>query len=165
MPHKAVNYNNTIIYKIQHHEKPELLYIGSTTSFSKRKCQHKSNCYNENNKSYSTKLYKMIRDNGGWNEFNMIEIKKFPCQSKREAEAEEDRIMSEMKASMNTYRAFLTAEGHKLYEKEYYAHNKQQINKYRSIKLLCECGCYITRRNVARHVRSFKHINLINQIL
>jgi hypothetical protein len=34
--------------------------------------------------------------------FNMIEIKKFPCKNKKEAEAEEDRVMRELKATMNS---------------------------------------------------------------
>ena len=43
----------------------------------------------------------MMRQNGGWSCFRMIQIKKFPCDNKREAEAEEDRIMMELKANMN----------------------------------------------------------------
>ena len=38
----------------------------------------------------------------------MIQIKEFPCENKRQAEAEEDRIMMEMKASMNGHRASRT---------------------------------------------------------
>jgi folate-binding protein YgfZ len=52
----------------------------------------------------------MIRDNGGWECFNMIEIEKFSCTNKREAEAEEDKVMRELKATMNMIRAFLRPE-------------------------------------------------------
>ena len=47
----------------------------------------------------------MIRDNDGWDFIEMIQIKEFPCENRREAEAEEDRIMTEMKAITNTKRA------------------------------------------------------------
>jgi hypothetical protein len=52
----------------------------------------------------------MIRENGGWEMFNMIEIKKFSCDTKREAEAEEDKVMRELKATMNMIRAFVSVE-------------------------------------------------------
>ena len=48
MPKIPVDYSKTIIYKIQHQDKPELLYVGSTTNFTKRKYQHKNSCNNEN---------------------------------------------------------------------------------------------------------------------
>jgi len=42
----------------------------------KRKCSHKINCYNENDKNFNQKLYQMIRENGGWDTFRMIEVEK-----------------------------------------------------------------------------------------
>ena len=36
-----VDYSKIVIYKIQHKEKDELLYVGSTTHFRNRKVQHK----------------------------------------------------------------------------------------------------------------------------
>ena len=37
MPRKAIDYSKTIIYKIQHEDNDELLYVGHTTDFTKRK--------------------------------------------------------------------------------------------------------------------------------
>jgi len=72
----------------------------------------------------------MIRDNGGWEEFEMIQIKEFPCENKRQAEMEEDRIMREMKATLNAQRAYLTPEEQKEYKKEYGAeYHKQHIDE------------------------------------
>jgi len=96
------DYSKTVIYKIQHEDDESLVYIGSTTDFTKRKCSHKSRCNNP--KEFNRKLYQMIRDNGGWNCFKMIQIKEFPCNNRREAEAEEDRFMMELKANMNHHR-------------------------------------------------------------
>ncbi len=113
MPRQAINYENTIIYKIQHLDDEGLLYVGHTTDFTKRKSSHKANLQNTNNKAYNYKVYQMIREHGGWEMFNMTEIKRFTCSNKREAEAEEDRIMREMKTTMNRNRAYKTDEDNK----------------------------------------------------
>ena len=102
MPRKETNYKNIVIYKIQHIEKEDLLYVGSTTDFTKRKSQHKHASTTEKSDKLLFRIYKIIRENGGWDMFKMIEIKKYPCNDKREACAEEDKIMQEMKATMNS---------------------------------------------------------------
>ena len=155
MPRKAVDYSNTIIYKIQHQDKPELLYVGSTINFTKRKHEHKHRCNNENRHGHNSKVYQMIRENGGWTEFCMIEIKKFPCQSKREAEAEENRIMLEMKANMNSNRAYKITDEEEL--KKYRDDNCLKKKEY----MICDCGCSITRASLSRHKKSDKHIKLM----
>ena len=119
MPRTAINYDNTIIYKIQHVDDDTLLYVGHTTDFTKRKSAHKANLNNTNNKAFNYKVYQMIRNNGGWDMFRMIEIKQFKCCNKREAEAEEDRVMRELKGTLNTNRAFLTDQDKKDDKKEY----------------------------------------------
>ena len=80
MPRTTTDYSKTIIYKIQSIDNPELLYIGSTTDFTKRKFGHKSECSNP--KKNHKKVYKMINQNGGWDMFNMVELYKFPCENK-----------------------------------------------------------------------------------
>ena len=54
------DYSKTVIYKIQHEDDESLLYVGSTTNFTTRKCQHKNNTKNPNGRQYNDKLYKMI---------------------------------------------------------------------------------------------------------
>jgi len=125
MPLNEINYQNTVIYKIQHTENDELLYVGHTTDFTKRKSQHKSSCVNEESKKFNIKLYKMIRDNGGWDMFKMIEIIKYPCNDRREAEAEEDRIIREMKTTMNTKCPIFDKEA-------YLITNKEKIREYKN---------------------------------
>ena len=65
MPKQSIDFSKTVIYKIQNVDNPELLYIGSTSNFTQRKHQHKSNCRNDNGKEYNLKLYQTIRENGG----------------------------------------------------------------------------------------------------
>jgi len=100
MPKTPINYSKTIIYKIEHIDDDNLVYVGHTTCWDKRKCKHKSACKNELDKSY--KFYQMMRENGGWDMFRMIEVEKCPCADKREAEKRENEVMKELKATMNT---------------------------------------------------------------
>ena len=127
MPLTKVDYSKTIIYKIQHVDNPELLYVGSTTDFTRRKYSHKWRCNNTNSKEYNMKIYKMMRDNGGFDCFNINIIKDFPCNNKQEALIEEDRCMREMKANMNMIRAYTTPEERQAYYKHYYELNKEEI--------------------------------------
>jgi len=67
------DYSKTIIYKLINYDYPELVYVGSTTNFIKRKQNHKKNsCLNSNIKQTNLKLYQVIRNNGGWENWNMI---------------------------------------------------------------------------------------------
>jgi hypothetical protein len=120
------DYSKTVIYKIQHNDDDSLLYVGHTTNFTKRKNRHKNNC-----KTHSLQIYKTIRENGGWECFTMIVLKDFPCASKTEACIEEDKVMREMKTSMNKYRAYTTPEEklemYKECSKAYRLINKEQI--------------------------------------
>jgi hypothetical protein len=129
MPLTKVDYSKTVIYKIQHHDNDELLYVGSTTDFTRRKAEHKRRCYKVNDKCYNLKLYSMIRDNGGFDCFNMTIIKEFPCQNKREAEAEEDKVIREARANMNGQRAYVTPEDVKEQGKQYRLENKDKLTE------------------------------------
>ena len=75
MPRKEIDYSKAVIYKIQHQDKPELLYVGSTTDFPKRKSSHKQRTNNVMDERYNLKVYQMIRENGGWECFKIIIIK------------------------------------------------------------------------------------------
>ena len=140
MPKVSMNYQNNIIYKIQHKTIDELIYIGSTTNFTKRKNKHKSDCCNEKSTKYNTKKYVMIRENGGWDMFTMVLVKKYPCNDYLEAHAEEERIRRELNANMNSIRCFRTEEDikedHKISSKQYRETHKEQV-KERS-KQYCE---------------------------
>ena len=105
MAKKKINYANTVIYKICCDDTADF-YIGSTTDFTSRKSQHKTNCNNENRTSYNLKIYKTIREYGGWQNWRMVVIEKFPCENRREAEKREEEIRMELKATLNTIRAW-----------------------------------------------------------
>jgi len=136
------------MYKIQHLEKPELVYIGHTIRFDERMKNHKCATTCERNSKYNRKLYSKIREYGGWDKFNMTQIKVFSCSNKREAELEENRLILEYKADLNTYLAHNDYEksekrttqrkkyegDHKediyLRKKKYREENKDRLNEY-----------------------------------
>lgn len=130
MPKKTIDFSKTVIYKIQHKEIDDLLYVGSTTNFTQRKSEHKSNSTNSNAQIYNAKLYKTIRDNGGWDAFNMVILKPFPCQNFNEAHTEEDKVMREMKSSLNTKRAYVSPEERREYLKQYNYDNRDKRSEY-----------------------------------
>ena len=103
MPKKVPDYSNSSIYKLVHKEDfdNENIYIGSTTNFIKRKNQHKSKCNYENNKDYNLKLYQYIRQNGGWDNWTMIQIQSYSCGSKKELETQERYWIEKLKSKLN----------------------------------------------------------------
>ena len=120
MPKLPTDYSKTIIYKLVHNEDYDNanIYIGSTTDFIRRKNKHKSDCNCEKSKAYNQKNYQYIRENGGWDCFNMIEVEKFPCNDKREAEAREEYWRCQFNSKLNSMRAYITEEQRKELDKE-----------------------------------------------
>jgi hypothetical protein len=111
MPRLPVDYSKSIIYKICSRDKTitsssdvsirTYTYIASTTDeFVKRKSAHKSSCNNQKNRYHNLLLYAVIRENGGWENFEMIQIEEHPCHNKRELEFREEQIRREYACSM-----------------------------------------------------------------
>ena len=102
MPKTEINYEKCSIYKIVCNDiNIEDSYIGNTTELIKRKCKHKNNCINSNSKEYNLKLYEFIRSNGGWNNWSMIKIEKYPCMDGHEARARERYWFEQLKPTLN----------------------------------------------------------------
>ena len=102
------------------------LYVGHTTNFTKRKTGHKNACINENNKAYNYKVYQKIREFGGWENWTMVEIEKYPCNDFHEASARERFWYEELNADLNSV---IPHRGLKEYSDEYYENNKNIIRE------------------------------------
>jgi hypothetical protein len=189
MPKTSTDYSKTIIYKLVKNDDYDNanIYIGNTTNFIKRKNYHKSSCYNVMMIDYYNKKSQYIRDNGGWEEWNMIEIEKYPCNDGNEARAREEYWRCYFNANLNSQKALRTKEEQILYQKEYdkqrcknmdildkqnrnerlnkyYHNNKEKINNKAREKITCECGCVLSKDTLTRHRKSKKHIELIKNI-
>ena len=49
-------------------------------------------------------------------------------------------------------------------KKQHYENNKDKIKAHRSEKIQCECGCMISKRNIARHCNSLKHKKYVESL-
>ena len=103
MPKTAIDYSNTIIYKICCRD-PSVTYeyYGHTTDKINRKKHHKYNCNDENNKHYNLKIYQTIRENGGWDNWQFIVVEEYPCQNVNEARLRERHWIELKRPTLNT---------------------------------------------------------------
>jgi len=131
MPRVNTDYSKTIIYKLvcKNLEVTDL-YVGSTTKFTTRKNAHKTNCNNEKSKSYNLKVYRMIRENGGFDNWDMIEIEKFPCKDGNESRARERHFYEELGAKMNIRVPIINDEERIQNQKKYYETHAEELKEY-----------------------------------
>lgn len=124
-----MDYSKTFIYKICCKDTNiSDCYIGHTTNFTQRKNQHKTTCNNENDKSYYRFVYVFIRNNGGWDNWNMIQLEELSCENKREAEAKEREWIEKIKPTLNKNMPHsLYADNPDQYKKDWYEENKDVI--------------------------------------
>ena len=156
-------------------------YVGSTANMKKRRTNHKTDCHNENGKSYNLKIYQTIRENGGWQNWKIVEIATRDNITKREAEQIEEEYRVELKGNLNMRRAFLTEEQQKEDQKEYdkqyrednkekiaeqmkeyYEGNKEIIKEHKNEKHNCPCGGRYTWGGKAQHFKTKMHCDFIN---
>ena len=125
---------NLIMYKICPKNKDlNFCYIGHTNNFARRKNQHIKNTTKESDKHYHLKHYETIRNNGGWNEWEMSIIEEYKCKTKLEGRMREQELIEEYNANLNTLNAFITEEKRKLTKQQitdkYKAENKELISE------------------------------------
>lgn len=143
------------VYNITHKTNLNLLvYIGSTKDFSQRKSEHKHHCNNPNRKHYNFDVYKYIRANGGWENWQMTEIY-FGSEYR---ELEKEILKEHFDECINP-----RMEGRTRAETdaEWYKKNKERLSE----KIPCpKCGCVIRRDSMGRHQRTKKCINYSSSI-
>jgi hypothetical protein len=174
------------IYKISS-DFCDKFYIGSTRDFTTRKSKHKGSCNNPNNKGHNTKIYRTIRENGGWQNWNMVCIEVMENTTKLDAEIREEQWRMQLKATLNdrmVTRGYMSVEeykkqhyaenkdhykeqhkqyreGHKDYYKEYgkqyREENREHLKEQQNEKCNCICGGKYTHKNKTRHSKSIKH--------
>ena len=108
---KNPDFSKTIIYKIVPlNECLNFCYIGSSTDLNLRINNHSSACSNINSAAYNRHLYKTIRENGGWSNWKLIQLEKYPCSNDIEARQREQFYIKELNANLNSIRAYRTQE-------------------------------------------------------
>ena len=135
MPKNIINYDNTIIYKLCCNDMTiKDIYVGHTTNFIKRKQCHKNCCNSPQNKKHHLYKYEFIRNNGGWNNWSMIEIIKLKCVDVYDACRIERDYIEELGATLNKYMPIIFEIEKKEHAKEYYKIynevNKHKLKEY-----------------------------------
>ena len=136
---KVIDYSKSIIYKIVCNDLNITdVYVGNTTDFKRRKASHKNACINKNNIGYNLKIYQIIRNNGGWFNWSMIEIEKCNCNDSNEAKARERHYYEFLNSTLNTQYPNRTIKELYIkdrikridYQKQYNENNKEKYNIY-----------------------------------
>lgn len=97
---KRANYSNTVVYKICAKDNTILdMYIGHTTNFCARKLCH---YYCSKDLKNNTRLYKFIRENGGWEKWEMTPIATYKCNNLSEARMKEQIHYEEYQPTLNS---------------------------------------------------------------
>ena len=114
------DYSQSVIYFIRHKTNTTLpFYIGSAYDFEYRKGNHKSKCNNITDRDHNLQVYKFIRQNGGWDEWEMIIHEKYPLYLETNEENERALDMQEqywidyydnINNGLNGARAYLSEE-------------------------------------------------------
>ena len=117
-------YANSVVYKIVCLD-PTItdLYVGSTTNLIRRKCAHKNTCININNKHHNLYVYTFIRDNGGFENWQFVVVRRYNnIKTKEELLRKERKYIDKLKPTLNKHLPLQTPA-------EYYVKNKEKILK------------------------------------
>ena len=100
---KEINYDKTHFYRIVRKDLDiQECYVGHTTDFNTRKCQHKHNSINNHSDKHNLYVYQFIRENGGWDNWDMILIKTESCNNELEARARERYYIEQIRPTLNS---------------------------------------------------------------
>jgi len=135
MPKVPIDYSNTSIYKICCKDSSITdIYVGHTTNLVKRRNKHKFSCNNENNQNYNVQLYKFIREHGGWDNWEVIEIENISLEKSEQAYQKEREWFDLLKPTLNSIRPIISLEEKKQrwceYSKQYQQENKEKYLAY-----------------------------------
>ena len=128
------NYSKSIIYKLECRDpKVTEIYVGATTDFFRRKSEHKMRCINKDgNFELNEPKYCFMRLNGGWDNWQMLQIIEVNARNKRHLNQIEAKYIRDLKAELNYKIPQDIEEGldMKEWNKEYRAKNSEKIKEY-----------------------------------
>jgi hypothetical protein len=139
MPKKIMDYSKCKIYKLASKDlNVTQIYVGHNTNWSNRKHNHKIDCNNLNSKNYNIPVYQFIRNNGGWDNWDMILVEDFPCENVLQARQRERYWIETLNASLNIRLPGRTEEEynkwyndtHKEEHKQYYREHREERLEY-----------------------------------
>jgi len=155
MPKVEIDYSNTIIYKIVCKD-PSIkdVYVGHTINFVQRKYAHKQTCNNINSPCYNLKLYKTIRENGNWSNWDMSIVNFYNCKNSLEARQKEQEYYILLGATLNSIEPSPSSKI-----------SSKIVNNVLNTKYECKLCKYYTNKkcNYDQHILSLKHITSVTR--
>jgi hypothetical protein len=146
------------IYKLQHRtDTTKEIYVGSTKTFKKRMNVHRDRCNNPNAYGHNYPVYVYIRENGGWNAWEVIDLATEYVENKHEQDEIENNYIKLLKPGLNACRP---GEHHRQGGKLQYGRNHS--SKRLKEKIQCKCGSETNKSHKSRHEKSQKHQAYIN---
>jgi hypothetical protein len=102
----------------------------------------------------------------------MIVIEEYPCENVDEAKFRERYWIETCQSTLNKYIPTRTQQEYtevhkeqiKQYKEQYYKQNNEKIKEKQNQKIKCECGKYYQRSDKSQHIKSKKHISIINNL-
>ena len=94
-------YKNTIIYMIRPKHNNFYMYIGHTIDKERRLKEHKRSTENDNKK-----IYKTIRETGGWEHWELIELASYVCECREDALKIEQEWCEKLRPNLNSNSPF-----------------------------------------------------------
>ena len=143
-----LNLNNYSFYKIVCKD-PSIkdCYIGRTQCLIDRINGHMYKC-----KESNIYLYQFIRENGGWENFEVIELHRAFCDDKTANFVEYNFMISE--------KATLNKQSSKSYPRQNY--NTQKCREHYQIKKTCACCDWVGSKMLwSKHLNSKKHMKAV----
>tara|TARA_R110002073_G_scaffold319624_1_gene494357 strand:- start:49 stop:549 length:501 start_codon:yes stop_codon:yes gene_type:complete len=147
-------------------------YVGSCKDFKIRQCRHKSDTNNINGKAYNRKLYKFIRDNGGWDNFNMSLLEECSLENLK---IKEQEYIKKLNSTLNTINAKtdkleynrelyyknteIRKEQHKKWVYKNKQKNKEYMDNYRKknkVNVICpHCNGSMLKSSLSTHIKKY----------
>jgi hypothetical protein len=159
MPKVDIDYSNTLFYKISCKDAAITdVYIGHTTNFVQRKSGHKQSCNNPKSANHNFKLYSVIRERGGWDNWKMDIIAYHNCNDHYEARKIEQEYFISHNATLNSIEP--------MPKPKCVANQTVGDNDIKSKHLcdICKFSCFNTLDAFNIHLTRNRHIMAVNKL-
>ena len=115
----------------------EECYVGSTSCIKMRKRGHKKICSNPNLKDYNRDVYKFIRDNGDFENWELYPLEKVEFEDKIELRKKERDWIEKLKPKLNMIKSYRSKEELKEYESIRHRERQKSENYVERNKAKC----------------------------
>ena len=150
-----LNFDNSVIYKICCNDlEIKDVYVGSTTNFTRRKYEHRTDCRCPKSKKHNTPVYKFIRDNGGIDNWSIIIVERFKAIDKDDLKMKEREWIEKLQTTLNYIKkSYRTKEESIIDDREC----KKKWEQKNSFKVECDiCGSILRKAYLNYHKKRSK---------